>query len=85
MKQAGYYCIHCERCIRQGDERVVRMRGDEFRECPFKGCDGGHFDLFRIAGDFTTGEYLEMGTEKFDELRRVGMELQDREMYGDQA
>lgn len=55
----GYWCLHCETCTVYGDHAYSGLG----IECPH--CDAGHFDMWRIRGEFVTGQVLEQGSDDF--------------------
>lgn len=64
----GFWCLHCETAW-----HWVWVVGEhDLLECPGEGCDGGIGDLFSIEGEFEHDEAVEMGSEKFVQLREAG-------------
>ena len=59
--------MHCETCVRWEDVRRVPHQGFVFDECPH--CGAGEWDLFPIAGEFRTGDEVDMGSDRFAQLR----------------
>lgn len=60
----GWWCLHCERVW-----HWVRGDVDGLLWCADSRCDGGMFDLFPVEGVFEHGEAVQIGSERFVELR----------------
>lgn len=70
--KTGYWCLHCELCIREADvrmEMVIGIPGIELLTCCHCGATG--HDLFPIKGQFQTGTHVNMHSDEFDVLRKA--------------
>ena len=64
--------MHCETCVRWEDVLRVPHQGFGFDECPH--CGAGEWDLFPIAGEFRTGDEVEMDSHRYMLLREAAGE-----------
>ncbi len=58
----GVWCVDCELVTANADI----VLSDGWRECPH--CGAGEFDLWRIQGSFTTGDYVETASNRLADL-----------------